>query len=306
MQKLANLQKKTTNVNFTDIRTLTNNDNTLFYILCLIYFILFFFYFNIFHYYNASNEFWHLRLMRFDICSKNWHFDICGRRVMTFAVNQILTFDICGNLWHLRLTCYDICGNYDICGWRVMTFEGIMTFAVDVLWHLREFWHLRLTCYDICGHFDISGRFWHLRALQPPLKLDLLCFFSTEGMEGIGRFLKFRVSKWHFSHIKCNCRVSGRVTYVYWLHLSLTFLHFILRSTLGGGGAWPLMPHSLHTQLSMLVSYWKKRKWGINVLNSIYILKQFVLVDFSRKMGFLFHGTHFVKLTEVNIHDSQG
>ena len=42
-------------------------------------------------------------------------------------------------LWHLRLTCYDIWGNYDICGW---------------------------TCYDICGNFDISGRFWHLRALQ--------------------------------------------------------------------------------------------------------------------------------------------
>ena len=79
-------------------------------------------------------------------------------------------------VWHLRLTCYDICGNYDICGWRVMTFEGIMTFAVDVLWHLREFWHLRFTCYDICGHFDISGRFWHLRALQPP---NTLTIFQT-------------------------------------------------------------------------------------------------------------------------------
>ena len=91
-----------------------------------------------FPHYNASNEFWHLRLTRFDICSKNCNFDICGRHVMTFAVNQILTFagimtfavDV---LWHLR--------DYDICGWRVMTFEGIMTFAVDVLWHLREFWH---------------------------------------------------------------------------------------------------------------------------------------------------------------------
>ena len=92
-------------------------------------------------------------------------FDICGWRVLTFAVKiailtfagdvlwhlQLIRFWHLRELWHLRLTCYDIC--------------GIMTFAVDVLWHLR------LTCYDICGNFDISGRFWHLRALHSPLAI---------------------------------------------------------------------------------------------------------------------------------------
>ena len=96
-----------------------------------------------FLHYNASNEFWHLRLTCFDICSKNCNFDICGRRVMTFAVNQILTFAgimTFAGLWHLRLTCYDIWGNYDICGWRVMTFAGILTLVGD---------------FDICGLYRV-------------------------------------------------------------------------------------------------------------------------------------------------------
>ena len=102
---------------------------------------------NIPNYYKARNEFWHLWVPCFDICGKNWNFDICGRRVMTFVVNQILTFvvDVLWHLWlfwHLWLRCYDICGHFDICGWRVLTFVGILTFVVDVLWHLWAFWHL--------------------------------------------------------------------------------------------------------------------------------------------------------------------
>ena len=51
---------------------------------------------------------------------------------MTSAVNQIL---------HLQLTGYDICRNFVNC-WRVMILVGIITFALDVLWHLRDLWHL--------------------------------------------------------------------------------------------------------------------------------------------------------------------
>ena len=157
-------------------------------------------------------------------------FDICGWRVLTFAVKiAILTFagDVLWHLqlirfWHLRLTCYDIC--------------GIMTFAVDVLWHLRELWHLRLTCYDICGNFDISGRFWHLRALQGLSQQSnnecvrtALCAMAKLGWRQFWHALqKWLLSSHPWPNISDQCTEWKKYEYaiMYWIQLCHIFFQF--------------------------------------------------------------------------------